>query len=84
MLVSLGDARVSGTVRGCLSLVLEGPEDDDTTTAAAVTGFCCDVAAVVSVLMDIEAKMIDCSSLVLRVCCANGVGIGFRVGFISI
>ena len=54
-LVSLRDARVGGTVRGCLSLVLEGAEDDDTTTAA-VTGFFCDLAAVVRVLMDIEAK----------------------------
>ncbi len=49
MLVSLRDARVGSTVRGCLSLVLEGAEDDDTTTAAAVTGFCCDLAAVVRV-----------------------------------
>ena len=56
MLVSLRDARVSSTVRGCLSVVLEGAEDDGTTTAAAVTGFCCDLAAVVRVLMDIEAK----------------------------
>lgn len=84
MLVSLRDARVSSTVRGCLSLVLEGAGDDDTTTAAAVTGFCCDLAAVVRVLMDIEAKMIDYSSLVLRVYCGNGVGIGFGVGFVII
>ena len=83
MLVSLGDACVGSTVRGCLSLVLERAEDDDTTTAA-VTGFCCDLAAVVRVLMDIEAKTMDYNSLVLRVCCGNGVGIGFGVGLISI
>ena len=34
--VRLRDAQVGSTVRGCLSLVLEGAEDDDTT--AAVTG----------------------------------------------
>ena len=33
-LVSLRDARVGSTVRGCLSLVLESAEDDDTTAAA--------------------------------------------------
>lgn len=38
MLVSLGDACVGGTVRGCLSLVLEG-DGDDATTAAAVMSF---------------------------------------------
>lgn len=43
-----------------------------------------DLAAVVCVLMDIEAKMMDYGSLVLRVYCGNGVGIGFGVGFISI
>ena len=32
--VSLGDAHVSNTVRGCLSLVLDGAKDDDTTAAA--------------------------------------------------
>ena len=35
-LVSFGDARVGSTVRGCLSVVLEGAKDADTT---AVTGF---------------------------------------------
>ena len=35
--VRLRDAQVGSTVRGCLSLVLEGAEDDDTTTAAATT-----------------------------------------------
>lgn len=39
MLVSLGDAWVGSTVRGRLSLVLEGAMDDNTTTAAAVTVF---------------------------------------------
>ncbi len=43
-----------------------------------------DLAAVVCVLMDIEAEMMDYGSLVLRVCCGHGVGIGFGVGFISI
>ena len=84
MLVSSGDDWVGSTVRGCLSLVLEGAEDNDTTTAAAVTGFCCDHAAVVRVLMDIEAKMIDYGSLVLRVYCGNGGGIGFGGGFVII
>ena len=56
-------------------MVLEGAGDDDTTTAAAVTGFCCDLAAVVCVLMDIEAKTMDYGSLVLRVYCGNGIGI---------
>ena len=83
MLVSLRDAWVGSTVRGCLSLVLEGAEDGDT-TAAAEKWFCCDLAAVVRVLLDIEAKMMDCGSLVLRVFCANCVGIGFGVGLISI
>lgn len=45
---------------------------------------CCDLAAVVRVLIDIEAKMMDYGSLVLRVFCANGVGIGFGVGFVII
>ena len=43
-----------------------------------------DLAAVVSVLLDIEAKTMDYNSLVLRVCCGNGVGIGFGVGFVII
>lgn len=43
-----------------------------------------DLGAVVCVLMDIVAKMMDYSSLVLRVYCGNGVSIGFGVGFISI
>lgn len=33
-LVSLGGTWVGGTVRGCLSLVLDGAKDNDTTAAA--------------------------------------------------
>ncbi len=43
-----------------------------------------DLAAVVSVLLDIEARTMDYGSLVLRVYCGNGVGIGFGVGFVII